>query len=125
MSRRIAAGSFDTNSGGYSGAAAGCSSVVATVIWSSGDMARAISSWTSATYGNSASNCRGLNVLPGRTTPMAHATKKVMGTADAAAIATSRVAVFLPGAADGSTRSAAAAAPKPASAMTIQNEYFT
>jgi hypothetical protein len=51
---------------------------------------------------------------------MAHATKNVMGTADAAATATIRIAVVLPGAVDERIRSAAAAAPKPASAMTIQ-----
>src|SRR5688572_599690 len=86
---------------------------------------RAISNWTSATYGNKASSCRGVNILPGRITPMAQATKNVMGSADAAATATSRVAIVLPGKVDESTRSAAAAAPKPASAMTIQKGYRT
>jgi hypothetical protein len=56
---------------------------------------------------------------------MAHATKKVMGTADAAATAMIRVAVLLPGELDGRTRSAAAAAPKPTSAMIIQKGYRT
>jgi len=48
-----------------------------------------------------------------------------MGTADAAATAMIRVADLLSGEVDGRTRSATEAATKPASARTIQKEYFT